>query len=292
MKRIIILLVFRFISYLINKKIHRKDFFIDYAYDNEERASGEDLDIEVSFNELPKSAILSDNSILNQWRTNWCVAYASTNGINESNQFFGDYRKKDPIELKDYIKNNLDPEIDKNGTFIINWQKWAIALWWAIDYNPVRTINEVKISILDWFSVQTWSNKISWGETWLSWVATEWVGGWHAISIVWYDDNLSLVDFKWNIFQWWFVVENTWWEHWGKKWRYYIPYEKFNLLFNTKNSLIVQNKQEYEKIINEIKIYKDKWIKRIRIYDDLRVKWYKRTMILSAMREVYWLPKL
>lgn len=203
--------------------------------------------------ELPSSILLTDWSILNQGATSHCVAFGTTNGVNEGRNILGFSSDKKPNVLVNYIKENLDPKISERGTYIVNGPKGAKALGWIEGYSQVNTLEEIKKSIFLGMPIATGTNKLSWRRTKLGWqVAIKWVGGGHFISLVWYDDNLTRADADGKAYTGFLIAENTWGETWGDKGRYYIPYDiALEILFNTKKNLIV-NKEKSRKYLETI----------------------------------------
>jgi len=64
---------------------------------------------------------MKNGDVLNQGRTNRCVAYGSTDGANEGNSYFKNKRKTiDPEVTTNYIRDHLDAKIDERGTWIYN----------------------------------------------------------------------------------------------------------------------------------------------------------------------------
>lgn len=202
--------------------------------------------------DLPKRVLLSDWQIVNQKATLLCVAFGTTNWVNESLNFYWYKPDKEPNILAWYIRKYLDPLIDKRWTYIVNWPKWARKLGWIEWYSQINTLDWIKQSIFLWLPIATWTNKLSWSKTRKNAVAVIWKGGGHFVSIVWYDDEMEREDWFWKKYKWFLIVENTWWEKWWEKWRYYIPYKiAFDVLFNTKKNLI-PNKEKARKHLDEI----------------------------------------
>ena len=202
--------------------------------------------------ELPSKLLLNDNNFVNQGNTMLCVAYWTTNWVNEAYNYLWIKEEKNPLNLVNYIEKYLDPNIRKYWTYIENWPKWAKALWWIKWYSQVDTLEDIKKSIFFWLSVQTGTNKLNWGKTKQWTVAVQWSWWGHHISIVWYDDNMTRADINWKAYTWFVIVENTYWPSWWDNWRYYIPYTiLFDVLFNTRKNLIVDSDKTKE-IIKEL----------------------------------------
>lgn len=203
--------------------------------------------------ELPSRVLLNDGTVLNQGATKHCVAFWTTNGVNEGRNFLGFSSDKKPDTLVNYIKSKLDPKISERGTYIVNGPKGAKALGWIEWYTQTDTLEEIKKSIFCGLPIATGTNKLSWTKTKKAWnVAVLWAGGGHFISVVWYDDNLTRADVNGKAYTWFLIVENTWGSSWGDSWLYYIPYEIWDkVLFNTKKNLIV-NKNKSRKFLETI----------------------------------------
>ena len=207
--------------------------------------------------ELPSKVLIDDNKILNQGATLLCVAFWTTAGINNELKLLWFKADKNPNALAWYIRNNLDKDIDKRGTYIIYWPKWARKLGWLEGYTQVNTLEEIKRSLAFGLSIATWTNKISWRATAKNKaVATPGKGGWHFINIAGYDDNKK-VSLNWKEYKGVLIIENTWGQKWGDNWFYYLPYDyALNVLFNTKKSLAVNknaNRKYAEEILNNLK---------------------------------------
>lgn len=213
--------------------------------------------------DLPDRVLLSDKEILNQGRTNHCVAFWTTNWVNEGRNYLGFTGNKNPDTLVNYIKKYLDPKISERWTYIVNGPKWAKALWWIEWYSQTDTLEEIKKSIYCGLPIATGTNKLSWTNT-KKWEQVAVLGtGWgHFISLVWYDDDMIRADMNWKAYTGFLIAENTWGEWWGDDWRYYIPYEIWEkVLFNTKKNLIVSedaSRKHMQKILDNLKKEKEK----------------------------------
>ena len=209
----------------------------DYSF--EKASAGIEID-------LPWYVIHSNRTILNQWPTMHCVAYWTTEWVNEENYMLSVDKSYNPISLVNYIRQNLDRTIDQDWTLIENWPKWARKLWWIEVYTYCNTLYDLKRAIAFVWPIATGTNKINWLELKKDWyVAKLWSGWWHFINIVWYDDKKE-----------WFIVENTWWKEWWDNGYYYIPYDiALDVLFNTKISMIVDSEKNTEytkKLLNNL----------------------------------------
>lgn len=201
-------------------------------------ASQEDREIE-----LPSRFILDNWFIQDQWKTNHCVWYGSTEWRNESNNFFTlptmDVLATETVE---YIRDNLDSQIDERGTYIYNWPKALKAMWKIHSYYRVTSVDDIKRSLYLGCTVQTGTNKVSWSKTHKNAVAVVWAGWGHHMNIVWYDDDMTRADWYGNVYTGFFVVENTWGTVYGDKWKYYLPYEKIDdILFNSRFAMVVDS---------------------------------------------------
>lgn len=208
---------------------------------------------------LPETVLMENDSVVNQGKTLLCVAYWTTEWINESRKQLGFKWGKNPETLAGYIRTNLDPNIDKQGTYIINWPKWARKLWWLEWYSQVNTIEEMKKALAFGMTISTGTNKLSWAKTRSNnYIAVEGKWGWHFINIVWYDTENTLtwsdgIEHEWG----YFIIENTWGKKWGDNWYYYLPFSyALKVLFNTKKALLIDelsNRKYADKFIENFK---------------------------------------
>ena len=121
----------------INKLLAKLDTKYNYK-DWLDNAQDVELDPrDIKFNEiagstleLPKKVLLNDNNFVNQGNTMLCVAYWTTNWVNEAYNYLWIEEEKNPLNLVNYIETYLDPNIRQNWTYIEYWPKWAKALWW------------------------------------------------------------------------------------------------------------------------------------------------------------------
>lgn len=71
--------------------------------------------------EIPRKFTIDNGTVNNQYATNHCVAFGSTEGRNEASTY---YKLKipylDPKTTTAYIKEHLDPNISEKGTWIYN----------------------------------------------------------------------------------------------------------------------------------------------------------------------------
>lgn len=244
----------------------RYDFYINSAIDTTPDERDVNFEEVAGSPKLPARVLLSDGILLDQGKTNLCVAYASASGINESLYFLGSKPNKDPNVVADYIRKNLDPDIDKEGTWVIHWPKALNALGWIEGYTQTNTLEAIKKALYYGLSVQSWTNKLNWGKTHKNAVAVRGAGGGHAISLVGFDDNLTRTDGYGNTYTGFLIAENTWGDDYGDNGRYYIPYEfAMDILYNTKKCLIVSReatRKHTKELIEKMRqIKKEKWIK-------------------------------
>lgn len=198
--------------------------------------------------ELPSSFRLDNGKVLNQWPTMWCCAVWATEARNEGWNMF-DIESMEFIDTINYIRDNLDPDIDKDGTLVVNWPEALKQMGKIEDYYKCEnTIEWFKKAIYLWGGVCTGTNKISWSKTGVNGVAVEQAGAGHFINITWWDDSVQLNDWFGKMYVWAFYIENTWWENWGLKWGYWLPYDiAMDLLFYSKYWLIVDKKKMEER---------------------------------------------
>lgn len=198
-------------------------------------------DIEV---ELPDYVRMDNGNVLNQWATLLCVAFGTTEWVNESRKTLGFKWDKNPNTLAWYIRTNLDPDIDKEWTLVENWPKWARKLSWIELYNQVNTIEAIQKCLYFGMCIATGTNKVSWTATRKNnYIATLGKGGWHFINIVWYNTSAerTIVWTDGREYKDYFIIENTWGDKWGDKWCYYLPFEyALQVLFKTKKAMLVE----------------------------------------------------
>jgi len=70
-----------------------------------------------------------------------------------------------PLDTVNYIRDNLDKNIDLNGTYIFNGPKALKALNKISSYHSVKTIQEIKENIFLGCPVQSGTNKLVWSKT-------------------------------------------------------------------------------------------------------------------------------
>lgn len=275
----------RFYSYIKSKfntkYSHNPLFYINGVKDEEldpRNYKTWDIAWNIIIDSLPTKVDLFDWVVLDQGRTNHCVAYASTAGRNSSCDYIEDntdtlwikYDRLWPVTTVNYIRSNLDKDIDKEWTYIINGPKALKALGKVQMYTQVDSLLQLKYLLSIWVSVITWSNKIDWYKTGIKWVVVLGNWGWHAIHINWYDDNIKLENSKWEKFKWGFRIKNTWGNDWWLGGHYWIPYELYWSLYNGKFWLWID--EELTKAI-------EKWIEKLPFKDMVRWSVYNNWII-------------
>lgn len=205
--------------------------------------------------ELPRRFVLDNGVTTDQWRTNHCVGFGSTEGKNEwANYYKMDVPYLDPDKTVNYIKENLDDQISIRGTWIYNWPKALKQMGEIYAYYSVKTLEQFKKAIYLGCTIQTGTNKLSWSMTSRNWVAVMKSWGGHHMNVVWFDDDLTRADGYWKTYTGFLIIENTWWEKWWDRGRYYLPYELMDkVLFNTRLAMIVNKEATEERAINLIK---------------------------------------
>ena len=228
-----------------------KEFFeqmdnVTFARDSEDDAQAIQFekvaaDIEI---DLPDEIRMNNWKVLNQWPTQLCVAFWTTECVNESRHALWFTWDKNPNTLAWYIRENLDPDIDKNWTYVINWPNWARKLSWLEWYSQANSVYDLKKALALWMTIATWTNKVSWSATRKNnYIVVKWTGGWHFINIVWYNTKKenTIIWADWREYHEYFIIENTWWSNRGDNWCYYIPFEyALEVLFNTKKALLIE----------------------------------------------------
>lgn len=276
-------------SVLDSKWSHNKAFYVTQAKDSnfDPRNYMFEEHIEIAwittYEELPAKIDLYDWHVTDQGNTNHCVWYWATAWRNECVNFIDeklphkniDTKYVNPVDTVNYIRSNLDANIDRDWTWIINGPKALQQMGKIEKYIYVSSINQIKYMLFLGCSVVTWTNQFDWRETGKKWVAVLGNGGGHKIHINWYDDNITLIDSKGKRYRWWFKVKNTWGRSWGIDWHYWIPYELYNNLYNSKFALyysealtkeiekpnmLFKDVDEKTPFYNSIKWAKENWI--------------------------------
>lgn len=202
---------------------------------------------------LAESVLLTDNQVLNQWATKWCVAVGTTDGVNNGLATVGLPAWKNFVDLVNYIRDNLDDQIDNRGTWIKNWPIWARKLWWIKWFSYITSIDDIKKALTYWLSVASGTNQLSWSETRKNnYVAVLWDGWGHHMNICGYEENWVVVWADGREYKWYFIIENSWGDKWWHSGYYYVPFDiAEKTFFNTKISMVVDTlkNSEYAKEI-------------------------------------------
>lgn len=200
------------------------------------------------WSELPSKVLLDNVEYQNQWLETvtkmMCVYYSTWHWSNEENFLeWSDVR----INNKDFWLKALDLgrlDVDA-GALVSNWPKTARDLWYIKGWALIKTVDDAKHSIFKKRPIVVWSNQIKWSlwynDPFVLW-GDSW--SWHAILIIWYDDDYM---------GWCFILKNSYWSERYDNWKMYLKYTDFNLLFTSKYSLIDQEDPilEYKKQIME-----------------------------------------
>lgn len=249
LKELIWLLIRQFFAWLRAKVDKNYEYLEEYyktsAKDKEDARDYKfgDYFWDVNALDLPKKVDLFNGEILNQGSTLHCVAYATAHGINE-NEFYFDKEAEEkwqyatPYHIVNYIRDNLDPNIDNAGTYIQYGPKAAVATWYSEIYVSIASLAEMKRILNLGVAVITGTNQFDWRKTWQKSVAVVGNGWGHAIHIDGYDDDLVVTDANNKKYKGVLIAKNSWWDDWGVLGgRYYIPYELYGNLFNSKYAL-------------------------------------------------------
>lgn len=239
----------------------------------------EELAWDINF-ELPRRVMLSNWDVVNQWNTQLCVAYGSSECANEWANVLWLWKVSSPEKVANWIRTYLDSEIDKRGTYIQYWPKALQQMSKIHSYTSATTLDWVKRALAMWLPISTWTNSFNWTLTWRWAVAVKGSWYWHFISIVWYDDDMTRADYSWRAYTWFLIVENTWGKNWWDNWLYYIPYELFSSLYGWKYALIVDKDKSDEhinKLIKKIdeKKWVSKWNRYLHLVEEEIKKWYE-----------------
>jgi len=234
-------------NYIINeqKKIENLDpvealLFKWYATDN--KIDDRDYKVEILLwwkVKLPVRYILRDDEIQNQALTNpyGCVFYTWSSISNTMNYIAKEDTRISWDELCKMAINKwlLNPT---RGAFISSSPELLQELWYIKTYWNCRTLEEVKLAIYNKKPVQTWSNRINRDKTKENNNrAVEWWSYGHSFFICWYSDTEELL-----------VCENSYWKDSYKLWYFFIKYEDYDLLFQSKYIMTDMSKEEYSKL--------------------------------------------
>ena len=267
-----------------------KDYEVDACYDiTDERDYTYSDTNTLLWGVLPESYILDNVVYQNQGMEEitkmMCVYYSTWHWINEEN--FQEWSSVRVINKELWLKALELWRLDvKLGSLVSDWPRTARDEWYIKWWTLVRTVEEMKNSLLSKQPVVVWANKIDW-KKWYKSPFIVWGNKWsgHAVLIIWYDDNYE---------GWCFIIKNSYWT-----WKYdtgkmYLKYEDFGLLFPSKYSLIDEEDiiLKYKKEIMEwINIKKAEDAFELWIWNWLdATKWASReetaTMILRAIEKL------
>lgn len=237
----------------------KEDMNFDGAYDSLDNRNYSYEIIAGSINptELPRSFILDDSLLQNQWYGRykyWCVGFGTSNAIREMNNALGydvSWIVKWEVICEEMIHDGL---LDVNfGAYAIDGPKTAKKLWWITWFTQVDNVLQIKHSIFNKRPIVTGTNKANWNLTntypfILRYLSSSY---WHITTIIWYNDDLH---------GWVFICENSYWDYNGNSWRFYLRYEDINrILFNTKLSLFTDKEDQFNKMKLEIEKAKSLW---------------------------------
>ena len=259
-KELIWLLIRQFFAWLRAKL--DKDFeYISEYYKTTARDSIDERDFKFGIDyesrekiNLPEKIDLYDWEQLNQGSTLHCVAYAGTQSVNENKFFLKDEKRVDVADVVTEIRK-MDKNFDTQWTYIANAPKAMKNIWKCEKYENVMSgVEWVKKALFMWLTVMTGTNRIDWRETNKTDVAVEWNWWGHAIEINGFDDNLTLTDSKGNKYTWFFKIKNSWWENWWNNGHFFLPYEKFYLLYVWKY-IMYTNESKTQEILDEKNLF-------------------------------------
>lgn len=186
---------------------------------------------------LPIRYIYSDWLVNHQWlddNTKYCcVFFWEANSINEIRNKLKLLKPLGEVKWE-HISNYAERiwRLDrKSWALLIDWPKTSKDLGLIDWYAQCNTIDDVKKALVEQWPIWVWSNKIDWKYTMNSpYIVREWKSYWHKFIIVWYDDEKR-----------YFICENSYWKELFDNWRFYLKYENFNLLFNTKTANFIND---------------------------------------------------
>lgn len=181
----------------------------------------------------PEKVLLDNVEYENQWLEKvtkmMCVYYSTAHWSNEENfQEWSDVRIAwKSLWLIAFDLGRLDLE---KGALVSNGPRTARDEWLISGWVKVKTVDEIKDSLINKRPIVVWSNKINWS-TWYNSPYVLWWNKWsgHAVLIIWYDDN-----YEWGCF----VIKNSYGDERFDSGKMYLKYENLWLLFNSKYSLI------------------------------------------------------
>lgn len=211
--------------------------------------------------ELPKKYVLNNDRTQHQGITEetayMCTAFANTEWANEILYKRWNNKSHKWITLGRYMVEKWLLDI-KSGAYIIDAVKCAKDIWIINGYTTIKTIQQIKESIYKDRPIVVWSNQINRKETQISpFIATRKSSYWHAFVIVWYDDE-----------RWVLICENSYGNMFDK-WRFYIKYDDFDILYFSKFSIFI-NDDNFTKLNYLKEELKRFWYKD---FYDLYIKW-------------------
>jgi hypothetical protein len=220
---------------------------VNWAIDSQDERNYNYWEMVWTIWDLPISKIIDDWVYQNQWlykeTAYFCVAYSHSHWSNIENSIEWSWDRITWLALgREMVKKwLLDTKV---WAYIIDWAKTLKDLKFISWFAQISTIDEIKHSIFNNRPVTTGSNTINWKETVNNNnIAVRWNSYWHAFLIIGYNDETKLL-----------ICKNSYWTEKFDKGRFYIKYEDFDLLYNSKFSLIDQQDQSilnYKKKIME-----------------------------------------
>jgi len=232
-------------------------------------------------NTIPLKYSINDNYLQDQSlkrRTAYmCTAFAATSWANEVLHKYNFPKRYSWEVLGEYMvtKGLLDVNF---WAYLIDAVKCAKELKYLDGYTTVRTIEQVKLAISHNKPLVVWSNRIDWKFTEKSpFIVREKASYWHAFLVTWYDDETQLLE-----------CENSYWNKFNK-WRFYIKYSDFHLLYPSKFALHI-NDDKFIKLNNLIKDAKVKGYKSF--MDELMTKSWRERMYYELASQLVFLKKV
>lgn len=167
------------------------------------------------------------------WYYMWCVWYANAHWTNINNyQTIYGWLVFDRM-VKRWWASLLW------GAYVIEWPKQALIDKRIIGYTRIKTLEECKQALTNKNTIQTWSKLINRKKTRQNKnIVVKWTSAWHSFIINWFDDKNKLL-----------ICKNSYGLDDFDKWLFYLKYEDFDLLFNSK--YILHRMNEYLELINK-----------------------------------------
>ena len=196
---------------------------------------------------LPTKFRYNDSRVNNQaqpWYEYSCVFFWEANSINEIRN-----KQKIPWIVKGETLADKAERLwilDKTKwALLINWPKLSKSEWLIDWYVGCFTLEDVKRWLVEQWPIWVWSNQINRDETMKSpFIATKKSSYGHKFIIVWYDDEKKLL-----------ICENSYWPQLFDWWRFYIRYEDFDLLYQTKTANFIKDTR-FQKLDDYLKLTK------------------------------------